>query len=188
MCKRRISSVALVGVLLTAGYLVASTPNKSGKAKRTVIQAQPKSTFIPSPEALAKLEGLDNPANLYTIEPQPMRGDTKPRTPKEDELFKEAVTVISRFRPIPDARIQFFNWIGTDEFPGRIFGWSIFIHEVTPIPGGWMIDLRVWPKVDDGAGAQVVTAYREQYTWAGGTLNFVKGFHEPRTPSPMVIW
>ncbi|AGA28432.1 hypothetical protein [Singulisphaera acidiphila] len=187
MNRRKIIVVVAAGFLLASGYWVASAASK----RRTASRARgwvAESTLIPDPERLAEFQGLNHPARLYTVEPEPVRGKVKARTPEEDQRFREAATIVARARPLPPDRLQYFSWVDREDSPLRIQGWSAFVHQVSPLPGGWAITLKVWPKATrkGGVGVLVYSTYFEEYTWtqADGVLDYVKGVGDPVIPDP----
>lgn len=191
MKRNKILVIGALGMLLTCGYLVASAPSKSTIKKRKLTPQvpvlMPREALIPTPEQVAKFQGDNNdPARLYTIEPAPIRAEVKARTPQEDKLFEQATAIMLRERPVPPDRVQFFKSVDEGDFRFKICGWSAFVYNVTPIPGGWGIRLKVWPKVT--ADAQIANSYYEEYTWADGVLTYVKGYGNPKTSGKMVHW
>lgn len=177
----------LIAMTVTAVFasccIVASAPIKrrsarsgrSGTINTRVIRPDPLS-LIPPPEAVAQL----SPAHPFKIQPMPVRGDIRPRTPEQDELIDKAVVIMSRALPVPPERKQFFSWANGENLPFGICGWHAFVHDVSAIPGGWLISMTVRPKVT--GGFQVGTAFIEEYSWVDGELGFVRGYKHPRTP------
>lgn len=183
--RRLIINVTAVAVFVAIGgygYLAASAQSKAGnkrggpRSKPLASAVQGTTGLVPDPVRLAELSGLNDPANRYTVVPVPKRGDSRPRTAEEDKLFQDAATVMANARPVPAERIEFFRWVERDE-PMQIYGWSAFVVDVAPIPGGWAVTMRVWPKVTtlDGGGIQVFNFHVEEYALIDGVPNFVRG-------------
>lgn len=182
MRKRNYLIAMTVTAVLASGYIVASAPIKRsarsgrGAAARTQTVRYNPSSLIPTPEAVARL----SPSHPFKIEPMPVRGEIRPRTAQQDKLIEQAVAIVSRELPVPPERGQFFSWVNGEDVPFTISGWHAFVHDVSPIPGGWVISLTVRPKVT--GRFQVGTAYVEEYSWVNGVLGFVRGYPHPKTP------
>lgn len=196
MTHGKIFLAVTLGLLLASSYLVASGPVKKDKARVGGIRVStskkpgPKfmnaAEFMPRPRVLEAKAGINDPVRSYTIEPHPKRGHYKSRTEQEDRLFEQAAALLLRHLPVPPERQQFYSWIGEENYPFQVYGWSAFVETVTPIPGGSAIRLKVWPKIT--TKAQVVSAYFEEYTSVNGVLSFSKGYGDPSTPGINILW
>lgn len=186
MKKNKIIVFGAFGGLLACGYLAASALSKGPLAAQAPVR-MPRENFIPTPEQVAQFQGDNNdPARLYTIKPAPIGAEVKERTPQEDKLFGQVTAIMLRERPVPPDRVQFFKWVDEGGFHFKTCGWSAWVYNVTPIPGGWGITLKVWPKVT--GDALIANSYYEEYVWADGVLAYVKGYGNPKTPGKMVHW
>jgi hypothetical protein len=185
MKKLKLLTAVIVTAVLASGYIVSSAPikgkkiarNGRGIATRPVKFRFDPSPSIPPPEAVAL---LSPPMNPFKVEPMPVRGDIQPRTAQQDRLIEEAVAIVSRLLPVPPQREQFFSWVNGEDVPFKFWGWHAFVHDVSPIAGGWVISLTVRPNVTNRY--LIGTAYVEEYSWVNGVLSFQRGYLHPKTP------
>lgn len=184
---------AIITVFLASTWVRAdsksqlSNRNRSRLTRRASDQRTGANTMkhwspIPSPALLSAA----NPAPVfYNVVPIPARGEDQFRTPRQDRDIQEAVKLINQLRPIPEDRIRFFSWMNADDSTLNFTGWWIFVKDATAIPGGWHITLQVCATAQfkDGGSANVNNVFLEEYRWADGNLQFLKGYPHPRLSS-----
>lgn len=120
-------------------------------------------------------------SKVYTVEPVAVRGKIQPRTPEQERRFRDASAILSRLKPVPAERIQFYSWFNREDCPVQFAGWGCLVHDVTPTPEGWLITLWVNPfAFRAGSMATVHGFYVEEYLWSeNGGLRFMRGYPHP---------
>lgn len=180
--------LVLGATALTLGLvgLAAAFSTVLSSQKKNVV-TNPDAAGIPPAWRLAQ----DPSVRDYTVEPMPVRGNVKARTPQEEESFQQAAAIILRERPLPPERLKFFDWMSRADSPATFRGWGCFVEQVTPNPDGWLITVWVTPQAsaDGGAVATVHNRFIEEYQWSNGVLRFVKGYPHPMFGSePSISW
>jgi hypothetical protein len=99
--------------------------------------------------------------------------------PETKALYEQLAKQLSGVG-VPDDRLNFYSaLIGAPGY--RIKGWAGVIDAAAPIPGGYLVTVRVSPSVDSdrfGPATVVSSEYAEQYRVINGTVQYV-GFLDP---------
>jgi len=165
--------ILIAGLMLLPFNVSAKPPSKSKvKVNDPLKNASP----IPPPGVL---QAFQNPYIVSVLKPG---GDIKARTDKQEATARDVAQVISRLRPVPDERVQFFNWVDRADSPVAFAGWSVGIDSVRDVPEGQVITLRSGPQVHsktDAARICVMNMFVEEYLWSNGTLRYLRGKAHP---------
>jgi hypothetical protein len=81
--------------------------------------------------------------------------------------------------PLPRERSQHFQWCNDPAIVQT--GWYGIIRDVTPIPGGWRVQVQVSPRIETPIATVSFTKdYAiETYDFVAGQLKFVSGHYPP---------
>ena len=155
-----------------------SKPFEPSAGKTVDLRFRLVTSAIPRPE---QFPPPPDPATVYTVEPIPVRGIIKPRTPEQDREFVSAAAIVAKARPIPDDRIRFFGWMDKPDSRATFAGWWAFVQGVETTPEGQIITLRVSVQARDKAGDQIgiMNNFIEEYRWSEGRLQYLKGYTCP---------
>jgi hypothetical protein len=107
------------------------------------------------------------------IRPHPeARGD-------ELALHQEIARGLSALDLKPEQRMAHFRWCDRPEL--GCTGWYGTISEVARSPRGWLVDVRVSPRLVSDLGAVTITPdyVIESYEYYGGKLHYLRGIDPP---------
>jgi hypothetical protein len=159
--KKLLLAIALLAIGI-GGYALLRTEGQYAEPIPAMSEMVPELKFVP-PEPRPPLSVILN---------DDLGPDTK-------ALHEQLAKVLSAVGP-PDDRLAFYAALFNT--PGfRVIGWSGILEDAEPIPGGYLVTLRIAPNVEsDEFGPKTVinSQYREQYRVIDGNVQYV-GFLDP---------
>jgi hypothetical protein len=103
---------------------------------------------------------------------------------RDRELQEEISQQFHRLDPVPPERLAHFQWCNDPSL--RCVGWYGVLKELLEIPGGWLVQVEVSPRLEaiteDGLPRGIAFTsdrFRETYEWTAAGLRFVKGEEPP---------
>jgi len=160
-------------LMLITHSVVAKPPTKNKpKVKDPLRNLSP----VPDPNTLQAMQ------NTYVVSVFKSGGVIKTRSEEQEKTAKEAASVVTRNKPIPNDRVRFFSWIEREDSPVTFAGWTQGIAEVKDTPEGRLIVLWASPLVQsrvDSGPASVMNMFVEEYLWANGNVRYLRGKAHP---------
>jgi len=94
---------------------------------------------------------------------------------------------LSKVEAVPADRLRHYQWLNNGDF--QLLGWHGFVDHAEPIPGGYLVTLRISPRVRSkfGASTTVFDKMYEKYTVVGDQVEFVEAIHPPGSGQPSFV-
>ena len=175
-------TLIMMGVVALAmmALAIADQPRKS-KGQRPLAAAS-----IPrEQDAGQAVPGLpileDKPLPVLAVEPlKKVKGQIL-------ALHQKLADRLSRITVVPPDRFQHYQWLNNRDF--QLLGWHGFVQQVDPIPGGYMVMLRISPRVRSkfGASTTVFDHMYEKYAVVGDQVQFMEAIHPPGSGQPSFV-
>jgi hypothetical protein len=161
---KKLILVATVIVIAVAGYVVSA---QRYPEERPVPKLPPK---VQRRAMVARIQEYVPPFPVI-VDPE-----LDPETKALHEQLAKQLSGVG----VPDDRLNFYSaLIGAPGY--RITGWTGVLDEADPIPGGYLVTVRVGPSLESdelGNATIVDSEYAEQYRVVNGTVQYV-GFLDP---------